>query len=316
MLLEAIYEVDFHDFSYGFKPKRSAHQAIKSLRGACYQEKVSTIIDADVSKFLDNMPHDRIREILRERINDGRILRYIGKWLKAGVLEGDSLHYPDCGSPQGSVVSPLIANIFLHHVLDEWFVSQVKSKLHGRSFLVRFADDFVIGCEREEDAKRIMAVLPKRFAKFGLTIHPDKSKMISFKWPRQRSKKNGTGTFDFLGFTHYWARARSGHWAIKRHTMKKRQSRAMRNLYQHCRRSMHDPVPEQYRKLSSKLHGLYNYYGIIGNYRSLWKIYLHAKSVWKRWLGRRTRDGHISWDKFGKFLKVWELPRPKIKAAV
>jgi RNA-directed DNA polymerase len=143
MLLGAIYEIDFYDFSYGFREKRNPHQALKSIRDACYKEKVSVIIDADVSKFFDNMPHERIREILRLRINDGKIIGFIGKWLNAGVVEKEGIYYPDCGSPQGGVISPLIANIFLHHVLDEWFVDQVQSKLKGRSFLVRFADDCV-----------------------------------------------------------------------------------------------------------------------------------------------------------------------------
>ncbi|NRB42493.1 MAG: group II intron reverse transcriptase/maturase [Pseudomonadales bacterium] len=316
MILGAIHEIDFYDFSYGFRENRSAHQAIKSIRDSCYKEKVSVIIDADVSEFFDNMPHDRIREILKLRINDGHILRIIGKWLKAGVVEDGKLHYPACGSPQGGVISPLIANIFLHHVLDEWFVEQAKPKLNGRSFLVRYADDFVLGCENAEDAERLMRVLPKRFAKFGLSIHPDKSKMIDFKWPSKLSDKSRSGTFDFLGFTHYWGRSRSGHWVIKRQTMKKRQSRAMRDLYQYCRQSMHDPVAEQFRKLSSKLHGLYNYYGIIGNYRALWMLYEHVRRIWLRWLGRRTRNGYISWKKGESFLRVWQLPRPQIRAQV
>lgn len=316
MILGAIYEIDFYDFSYGFREKRSAHQAIKSIRDACYKEKVSVVIDADISKFFDNMPHDRIRDILKLRINDGHILRIIGKWLKAGVVEDGQLHYPACGSPQGGVISPLIANIFLHHVLDEWFVEQAKPRLRGKSFLVRFADDFVLGCENAEDAQRMMRVLPKRFAKFGLTIHPDKSKMIKFKWPSKFTAKPNTGTFDFLGFTHYWGRSRNGVWVIKRQTMKKRQARAMRNLYQYCRFNRHEPVAEQFKKLSSKLHGLYNYYGIIGNYRALWMLYEEVRKTWCKWLGRRTRNGYISWDKFECFLKDWQLPRPRISAQV
>jgi len=316
MILGAIYEIDFYDFSYGFREKRSPHQAIKSIRSACNKEKVSVIIDADVSKFFDKMPHDRIREILRLRINDGKIFRLIGKWLKVGVLEKDSVHYPDCGSPQGGVISPLIANIFLHHVLDEWYVNQAKPKLKGRSFLVRFADDFVLGCEDEEDAHRMMRVLPKRFEKFGLSIHPEKSKMVCFKQPSKFSDKSGNGTFDFLGFTHYWGRSRKGNWVIKRQTMRKRQARAMRNLHLYCRNNRHEPVMEQYRKLCSKLHGLYNYYGIICNYRPLLMLYKHVVISWHRWLGRRTRNGYISWDDFNAFLGVWKLPKPRIKARV
>ena len=316
MILNAIYEVDFYDGSYGFREKRSAHDAIKALRDSCYTEKVSVVIDADISQFFDRMPHERIREILRLRMNDGKLIGLIGKWLNAGVMEKDSVHYPDCGSPQGGVISPVIANIFLHHVLDEWYVNEVKPRLTGRSFLVRFADDFVLGCENEKDGYRLMKVLPKRFEKYGLTIHPEKSKMIRFKWPSRFSDKSGTGTFDYLGFTHYWGKSRNGNWVIKRQTSRKRQRRAMRNLYLYCRNNKHDPVMEQFKQLSAKLHGLYNYYGIRCNYRALWMLYQHVRSSWKRWLGRRTRDGYISWEKFDRFLSVWALPRPRITKMV
>lgn len=316
MLLVAIYEIDFYDFSYGFREARSAHDAVEALRDGCFREKVGVIIDADISKFFDTMAHERIRELLRLRINDGKIMRLIGKWLKAGVVEKDGIHYPACGSPQGGSISPMIANIFLHHVLDEWYVEQVRSRLTGRSFLVRFADDFVLGCEHEADGERLMRVLPKRFEKYGLRIHPDKSKMVPFKRASKFSIKSGNGTFDFLGFTHYWGRSRNGNWVIKRQTMKKRQARAMRSLYLYCRNSRHDPIKEQYRQLCSKLHGLYNYYGIRGNYRALWMLYQHVRGCWRRWLGRRTRDGYISWGKFEKFLMVWKLPRPRITKLV
>jgi len=316
MLLSAIYEIDFHDFSYGFREKRSAHDAIKYVRDGCYQEKVTAIIDADVSKFFDMMPHDRIRDILRLRINDGNIVRLIGKWLKAGVVENDAVQYPVCGSPQGGVISPLIANIFLHHVLDEWYQKEVKPRLKGKSFLVRFADDFVLGCEHEADAHRMMHVLPKRFTKFGLTIHPDKSKMIRFKWPSKFSAKSGAGTFDFLGFTHYWGKSRNGNWVIKRQTMRKRQARAMRDIHLYCRNNKHKPLKEQLTQLRAKLHGLYNYYGIRCNYRPLWMLYQHARKSWHRWLARRTRNGYIPWEKFQRFLDIWKLPEPKIMKMV
>jgi RNA-directed DNA polymerase len=161
-----------------------------------------------------------------------------------------------------------------------------------------------------------MRVLPKRFEKFGLSIHPEKSKVIDFKWPSKFSDKHENGTFDFLGFTHFWGRSRNGNWVIKRQTMRKRQARAMRNLYLYCRNNKHEPVKEQYRMLCSKLHGLYNYYGVIGNYRALLMLYEHARSSWRRWLGRRTRNGYISWEKFEVFLNAWKLPRPSIKVAI
>jgi len=316
MILSAIYEVDFYDFSYGFREKRSAHDALKDVRDGCYQAKVSTVIDADVSKFFDKMPHDRIREILRLRINDGKILQVIGRWLKAGVVEEGRVIYPACGSPQGGVISPLIANIFLHHVLDEWFVTQAQRKLQGRSFLVRFADDFILGCQSKKEAEKLMRVLPKRFAKFGLTIHPEKSKMVHFRWPSRLTDKSGTGTFDFLGFTHYWGMSRNGHWVVKRQTMRKRQARAMRSIYLYCRNNKHEPVKEQLKGLRSKLHGHYGYYGIRCNYRSLWMFYQYVRASWRKWLSRRSQKGFINWEKFKAFLDVWKLPEPKITKMV
>ena len=198
----------------------------------------------------------RIREILRLRVNDGKIMQIIGKWLKAGVVEDGNIRYPSCGSPQGGVISPLIANIFLHHVLDEWFVNNVQPRLKGKSFLVRFADDFILGCEASGDAHKVMRVLSKRFAKYGLTIHPDKSKMVRFGWPSKFSKKSDTGTFDFLVFTHFWGKSRNGHWVVKRQTMRKRQARAMRVIYLYCQANKHEPLMEQLKGLRVKLKGL------------------------------------------------------------
>lgn len=316
MILSAIYEIDFYDFSYGFRETRGAHQAIKAVREGCYNAKVSTIIDADVSKFFDKMPHGRSREIVRLRIKDGKIIQLIGKGLKAGVVEEGSITYPSCGSPQGGVISPLIANIFPDHVLDDWFVNQAQPKLKGSSFLVRFADDFIIGCQNKEDAQKLMRVLPKRFAKFGLTIHPDKRKMVHFQWPSRFSKKRGTGTFDFLGFTHYWGMSRNGNWVVKRQTMRKRQARAMRSIYTYGKDNRHESVKTQLKGLRVKLFGLYGYYGIRCNYRSLWMLYQHARDCWRKWLSRRSHKGFINWDKFEQFLKIWILPEPKITKMV
>ncbi len=296
--------------------KRGAHDAIKSIREACYRERVGVIIDADVSKFFDAMPHDWMREILRKRVNDGRIIRFIGKWLNADVVEKDNIHHPSCGSPQGGVISPLIASIFLHHVLDEWYATQVGPRLKGRSFPIRFADDFVIGCENETDWHRLKDALPKRFGKHGLKIHPDKSKVVRFKWVGRNVKKSGNGTFDFLGFTHYWSKSRNGNWVVKRMTSRKRHRRALRNVFLYCRNNKHEPVIEQHKDLCSKLPGLYIYYDIRGNYRLLLSVYMHAKESWRRWLGRRTRDGFIGWEKFAVFHEVWKLPRSRIMKMV
>src|SRR5260370_863524 len=210
MLMGAIYEQEFKGFSHGFREGHSAHQALREVRGLCLGLHINWIVDADVSAFFDSIDRKFLRNILKRRVNDGRIISLIGKWLNAGVLEDKSLSYPERGTPQGGVISPLLANIYLHEVLDEWFVRDAKPRMKGRVFLLRFADDFVIGCEQEADARTIIAVLPKRFARYLLTIHPEKTKLVQFGKPSRNSTGSGNGTFDFLGFTHYWARSRRG----------------------------------------------------------------------------------------------------------
>jgi len=233
MLLGAIYEQDFHGGSYGFRPGRSPHQALAALRDGCRAENVNWIVDADVSGFFDNLDHGLLQDIIKLRVNDGGILRLTGKWLNAGVLDGEELFHPDRGTPQGGVISPVLANIFLHHVLDEWFERDVKPRMKGRVFLVWFADDFVIGCETESDARRLMAVLPKRFERFKLAIHPVKTRLVEFGKPGlPGSSSRGKDTFDFLGFTHYWDRSRQGNWVIKRKTANKRLRRTMKRIWE------------------------------------------------------------------------------------
>jgi group II intron reverse transcriptase/maturase len=286
MLMSAVYGQDFYDFSFGFREGRSPHQAVKELREKCYSLNIRWIVDADVSGFFDNLDHGILCDIIKDRIKDGGLIRLIGKWLKAGILEGHEITFPKKGTPQGGVISPLLANIFLHRVLDEWYVKVVKPRLKGRSFLIRFADDFIIGCESEEDARRIMAVLPKRFNRYNLTVHPKKTELVDFRSPSRR-KDSGSEkhTFDFLGFTHYWAKSRKGNWVIKRKTAAKRVRRTMKTIWIWCRDHRHYNMPEQYGILCSKLRG-------------------H---------GRRTRDGYISGDVFEKKIrKVFPLPQPRI----
>jgi group II intron reverse transcriptase/maturase len=313
MLLGAIYEQDFWDSSYGFRQGRSPHQALQELREQCMAGAIGWIVDADVSAFCDSLEHDLVRERLRQRVADGTILGLIGKWLTAGVVEGETLSYPERGSPQGGVVSPMLANVVLHYVLDEWFEREVKPRMKGRCFLLRFADDFVIGCEREDDARRIMAVLPKRFARFGLTIHPQKTRLVAFRKPGRTAEfGHGNGTFEFLGFTHYWTKSRRGYWVIKRTTAKKRLRRAMKAVWQWCRNHRHEPLREQYRRLSQKLQGHYQYYGIRGNYRKLAVLYQMAETAWRYWLSRRSRQSAIRWEKFCKLQEAYPLPNPRI----
>lgn len=309
MLLESVYEQDFHDFSYGFRPGRSAHQAIGALRECCMALNTGWIVDADISGFFDNLDHGHLRDILRERVNDGGVLRFVGKWLNAGVLEGQELTHPEAGSPQGGVISPLLSNIYLHHVLDDWFVKEVQPRLQGRSFLIRYADDFVIGCECESDARRVLAVLPQRFGRYGLTIHPEKTNLVKFGKPGPKgSPKSGNGTFDFLGFTHYWATSRRGYWVIKRRTMRSRLKRAMKALWQWCRENMHRPIMEQHKTLCQKLRGHYQYYGLRTNGIMLQKLYSHARYAWRHWLSRRNRKHNITWEMFDKLMAKLPLP--------
>ena len=329
MILEAIYEEDFYDFSYGFRRGRSAHNALKELRDLCMDDRINWIVDADVSGYFDNIDHQRLQDFIRQRVNDGSLRRLLGKWLKAGVLEEGELSYPDRGSPQGAVISPLLANIFLHNVLDRWFMEEIRPQLKGKAFLIRYADDFVIGCEYESDARWLMEQVQERFASQGLTIHPTKSHVIDFRRPsriptaddgpsssapssKRGGLKKGNGIFDFLGFTHYWARSRRGSWVIKRRTMQKRQRRAFCSIWEWCRRHRHMDLQEQYRRLSSKLRGHFHYYGIRCNLDRMRAVRNHAKRAWRYWLSRRSTRSDIPWEKFVRYLEKYPLPEPKI----
>jgi group II intron reverse transcriptase/maturase len=311
MLLGAIYEQDFLDCSYGFREGRSQHQALKALRTQAIRENVRWVVDADVKGYFDSIDHAELRKILSKRVKDGSIIRLIGKWLNAGVMDGKELSYPTEGTPQGGVISPLLANIFLHEVLDVWFEQQVKPRLRGRSFLVRFADDFVIGCEVESDARRILAVLPKRFAKYGLTIHPEKTVLVPFGKPTPTwGHKNGT--FDFLGFTHYWGKSRQGHGVLKRKTAKKRLRRAMKHIWTWCKANRHRPFEEQYRSICNKLRGHIQYYGIRGNVEALKAYVQRARRAWRFWLDRRTHKNGMLWERFEALGHCYPLPKPRI----
>ena len=244
-------------------------------------------------------------------------MRLIGKWLHAGVLDGEQLTDPEQGTPQGGVCSPMLANIFLHEVLDEWYERDVRPRMRGRTFLTRFADDFVIGCEREDDARRIMAALPRRFARFGLTIHPTKTGLVSFRKPGFHAESDtGNGTCECLGFTHDWTKSRRGYWVIKRKTASKRLRRTMRALWQWCRDQRHAPLQAQYRTLCQKLRGHYQYYGIRGNYPRLERLYEHAEHAWRYWLSRRSHKRAIPWEAFDRLHGRFPRPAPRILHAL
>lgn len=315
MILGAIYEVDFSDGSYGFRPGRSAHQALQALRQKCLWLGTVVVIDADIRGYFDTINHRHLREMLRRRINDGALLRLINRWLKAGVMEGERLSHPRDGTPQGGVISPVLANIYLHEVLDRWFQEEVQPRLDGRSFFVRYADDFILGFANDADARRVMAVLPKRFGRFALTVHPDKTRRLRFG-PPGNGEDRETGSFDFLGFTHYWGQTRGGGWTIKRRTSRKRLTRSMKRAWQWCRENLHEPIRWQWKTLVGKLRGHYNYYGIRGNYKQMEALYEHACASWRHWLNRRSSKGRRSSAAFDKLLESWPLPLPRIVHAV
>lgn len=313
MLLGAVYEQDFYNFSHGFREGHSAHQALHDIRTQCMGSDIKWLIDADISGFFDNIDRAKLIEMIKGRVNDGGLIRLIGKWLNAGVVEDQVLSYSDKGTPQGGVISPVLANIYLHHVLDEWFSNEVKPRLQGHSFITRFADDFIIGCQTEEDAKRIMQVIPKRFDRFGLTIHPEKSKMIAFGKPASNPEvSKGEATFEFLGFTHYWAKSRSGYWVIKRKTAKNKMRKSIVALWDWCRKNRHKPLKWQCHMLASKLRGHFQYFGVHCNMRSMEAVRHYVIRGWKYWLSRRSQKSAIPWEKFAKLLELFPLPTPKI----
>jgi RNA-directed DNA polymerase len=315
-LLEPIYEQDFHDCSYGFRPQRSAHQALEALWRQTMNMGGGWILEVDIRKFFDTLDHAHLRELLKRRVRDGVLLRLIGKWLKAGVLEDGVRSTPEAGTPQGGVISPLLANVYLHYVLDEWFAQEVQPRLRGRAYLIRYADDFVIGFEHEEDARRVAEVIPKRFAKYGLAVHPDKTRLIPFRKPatkpRQDSGDGRPGTFELLGFCHYWGKSWRGNWVVKRKTAQSRLSRAITRIGDWLRKHCHWSIGEQHRILGQKLVGHYAYYGITGNYGCLHGFRNAVLWLWQKWLGRRNRLGPLNWPRFRQFLERFPLPQARV----
>jgi group II intron reverse transcriptase/maturase len=316
MALEAVYEQDFLDCSYGFRPGRSAHQALHVLQHELVCMAGGWVLEVDIEKFFDSLDHTHLREILHHRVRDGVLLRLIGKWLNAGVLEAGEKHYPEAGSPQGGVVSPILANIYLHEVLDEWFERDVKPRLNGRAHLVRYADDAVFVFSREDDARRVMAVLSKRFEKYGLTLHPEKTRLVEFRRPDRGHPTggdgDGPGSFDLLGFTHYWGMSRKGRWVVMRRTASARFTRALKRVASWCRLNRHHEVKQQWRTLAQKLRGHFGYYGITGNSDALNRFRTEVTRVWRKWLDRRSQRARMTWDRMTKLLERYPLPPARI----
>lgn len=346
MLLEAVYEQDFLPCSYGFRPRRSAHQALSALRSEVMKMSGGWILEVDIRKFFDTLDHEHLRNILRHRVRDGALLRLIGKWLNAGVQQAGELSYPEQGTPQGGVISPLLANIYLHEVLDVWFAREVAPRLRGKATLIRYADDFVLLFQTEEDARRVWDVLPKRFEKYGLTLHPDKTRLVNFRRPARTppaeerngggrqsgvldrsalkspaEERNGgggagqPGTFDLLGFTHFWARSRKGAWVVKQKTAKGRFSRALKRVAEWCRSHRHRPVREQWQALVRKLKGHFGYYGIVGNSEAIARFRYEVIGTWRSWLHRRSQRARMTWERMYSLLKRYPLPAARIRTS-
>jgi group II intron reverse transcriptase/maturase len=308
MVLNAVYEQDFMDCSFGFRPARSAHQALETLWQGLMSMGGGWVLDVDIKGFFDNLDHAHLRGLLDLRVRDGVLRCAINKWLKAGVMEDGSVTYPESGTPQGGVVSPLLANVYLHEVLDRWFERDVKPRLNGRAFLVRYADDFVIGCSEEADARRVLDVLPKRFGKYGLTLHPEKTRLVRFDRPsKPDSGDDGLGTFDFLGFTHLWARTRKGGWAVTRQTADGRLTRALKRVAEWCRLHRHERILDQVRTLARKFKGHCGYYGITGNSRALGRFRHELLTTWYKWLSRRSQR-RKPWEWFSATVKRLRFP--------
>jgi group II intron reverse transcriptase/maturase len=316
MVLESVYEQDFLVCSYGFRPGRSAHQALEAFQNQMMAMRGGWVVEVDIRKFFDTLDHGQLGEILRKRVRDGVLLRLVGKWLNAGVMEEGAWSVPEAGTPQGGVISPLLANVYLHEVMDGWFEREVKPRLKGSAFLVRYADDLVIGFAREDDARQVMAVLPKRLGRYGLALHPEKTRLVPYQRPpldrRGPPGTEGPGSFDFLGFTHYWARSRSGKWVIKRKTAKSRFGRALKRVAEWCRLARHRPVSEQHRDLVRKLKGHYGYYGITGNHRALARFRREVEHAWRKWLARRSQRAIKTREHFDRLLERYRLPTPTV----
>jgi group II intron reverse transcriptase/maturase len=309
MCLNAVYEQDFLDCSYGFRPGRSAHDALDRLRTEVMDMWGGWIVEVDIRRFFDTLDQAKLREILEQRVRDGVLLRVIGKWLNAGVLEGTSLSFPDQGTPQGGVISPLLANVYLHEVLDKWIKERVKPKCHGNVAVVRYADDFVILFRAEHDARAVYAALPKRFAEYGLALHPDKTRLIHFKQPPRRGPKDHV-SFDFLGFTHTWMKSTKGVWVVFQVTSRTRMTRSLSRIRTWLAQHRHDPIKQQHAVLSQKLRGHYAYFGKTGNAPSLRSFHDEVRREWKNWLSRRGWGGVLFWAAFVRLSQRYPLPRP------
>lgn len=308
-VLTPLYEQEFYESSYGFRPGKSQHQALQRLFEEVSFQGKRYVIDADMQNYFGTINHRCLRAFLDRRIKDGVIRKMIDKWLKAGIMEGGQVEYPTEGTPQGGTISPLLSNIYLHYVLEEWFTDQIQPLLKGGSVIIRFADDFLMGFTKKEDALRVMKVLPKRLANYGLTLHPEKTKLIEL----DGSGRKGDNTFDFLGFTHYMGKSRKGKRILKRKTSRKKLKLTLLKMNEWLKANRHNPVVEIIAALNIKLRGYYNYYGITFNSRQLHVYQYKVIRILHKWLNRRGGKRIWTWERVNLLIKKWfPLLSPKI----
>lgn len=313
MVLDAMYEQDFLTCSHGYRPGRSARTALTDLRQELMAMGGGWVLEVDIKSFFDSLDHSQLRRILDQRVCDGVLRRTIDKWLAAGVMEGTEWSQPDAGTPQGGVVSPLLANIYLHEAVDKWFERDVKPRLASRAFMVRYADDLVMAFANEKDARRVMDALARRLGQYGLTLHPIKTRLFEFRPRSGKPPQRGASSFDFLGLTHYWARARRGSWVVKQKTATSRFSRALKRITRWIRVHRHEPVAWQHQQLVRKLRGHDNYYGVVGNSAALYRLRREMMRIWRKWLDRRSAKARMPWERFQRVvMQRFLLPAPVV----
>lgn len=315
-ILNAIYETEFLNCSYGFRPGRSCHDALRELDGIIGHKKVRYVVDADIKGFFDNVGHEWMMKFLKERIGDPNILRLIARFLKAGVIEDGKAYETDTGTPQGGVISPILANVYLHYVLDLWFERKVRPGCKGEAYLIRYADDFVCCFQLKKDAEKFYRELVIRMKQFSLDIAEEKTKIIEFgRYAEENRKERGEGkpeTFDFLGFTHYCGRTRAGKFALKRKTSRKKFKAKLKKSKAWLKQHMHDPVKELIGKLNKKLVGHYKYYGVSDNYKMINSFKDKVVRQMYQVLRRRGQRKRITWEKYKILLNRYPLAKPKI----
>lgn len=313
-VLGAVYEPVFRECSYGFRPGRGPHDAVRALFRTLNRERVTWVLEADFQSYFDSINRKMLMEWLEKRVADGSIHRLVGKCLHVGVLDGEEFIRPDQGTVQGSIISPLLGNLYLHYVLDDWFEEQVKPRLAGKAWLFRYADDFVCCFENQRDAERVLEVLHKRCGKYDLRLHPTKTRLVSFGMPpKNQTGGRGAETFDLLGFTWHWQRSRKGNWYVQCETRRKSLSRMIGRVTEFCRNHRHRPISEQHAALKRKIAGFLNYFAVNGNLRSLSALVYWAKAAWHKWLRRRSQRSTLTKDRFyTDFLRKYPLPVPHV----